>query len=116
MSDIRNIYRARSSACRAGSKAKCATLLVMSAMLAYGGGAIAQTIRPGYNRDVIYQVFVDRFFDGNAANNIAADPLFDATGANLQKYVGGDFQGLTSKVTYLKNMGVSAIWITSPAQ
>ncbi|MEO8672207.1 MAG: alpha-amylase family glycosyl hydrolase [Tahibacter sp.] len=71
-------------------------------------------MRPGYNRDVIYQVFVDRFFDGNAANNNASDPLTDLSGANLQKYTGGDFQGLTAKVTYLKNMGVTAIWVTSP--
>lgn len=74
----------------------------------------AQAIRPGYNRDVIYQVFVDRFFDGSAANNYAADPLFDASGANLQKYTGGDFQGLTAKINYLKNMGISAVWVTSP--
>lgn len=76
--------------------------------------APAQAPRPGYNRDVIYQVFVDRFFDGSSSNNYSADPLYDATGTNLQKYLGGDFQGLTSKVPYLKNMGVSAIWITSP--
>ena len=76
--------------------------------------APAQALRPGYNRDVIYQVFVDRFFDGSSSNNYSADPLYDATGTNLQKYLGGDFQGLTSKVPYLKNMGVSAIWITSP--
>jgi glycosidase len=74
----------------------------------------AQMMRPGYNHDVIYQVFVDRFFDGSVANNIASDPLYDASGTNLQKYQGGDFQGLTQKMPYLANMGISAIWITSP--
>ena len=76
--------------------------------------SFAQTLRPGYNRDVIYQVFVDRFFDGTTTNNYPADPLFDSTGTNLQKYLGGDFQGLTAKMSYLQNMGVSAIWVTSP--
>ncbi len=88
--------------------------------LAVGAGvfgahaANAQSIRPGFSRDVIYQVFVDRFFDGSTANNYAGDPLYDATGTNLQKYLGGDFQGLQAQVNYLRDMGVSAIWITSP--
>ena len=92
------------------------TLLALAVPLALGlaSAAGAQTIRPGYNRDVIYQVFVDRFFDGSTANNPAGDPLYDATGTNLQKYLGGDFQGLTAKMSYLQNMGVSAIWVTSP--
>jgi glycosidase len=82
--------------------------------LAVAGAASAQSLRPGFNRDVIYQVFVDRFFDGTTANNYAGDPLFDASGANLQKYIGGDFQGLAAKAPYLKNLGISAVWVTSP--
>lgn len=86
-----------------------------AALAVTGTGAVdAQALRPGYNRDVIYQVFVDRFFDGSTANNYASDPLFDSTGTNLQKYLGGDFQGLQAKIPYLKNMGVTAIWVTSP--
>jgi glycosidase len=83
-------------------------------LLAMVGSASAQTLRAGYNRDVIYQVFVDRFFDGSSANNYSSDPLFDPSGTDLQRYIGGDFQGLTQKVGYLKNMGISAIWVTSP--
>ena len=45
----------------------------------------AQSLRAGYNRDVIYQVFVDRFFDGSSANNYPSDPLFDASGTDLQQ-------------------------------
>ncbi len=90
------------------------TLSLLLALPLTASFAEAQTLRPGYNRDVIYQVFVDRFFDASAANNYAADPLFDSAGTNLQKYLGGDFQGLTAKMPYLQNMGVSAIWVTSP--
>ncbi|MCB1626703.1 MAG: IPT/TIG domain-containing protein [Xanthomonadales bacterium] len=88
-------------------------LLATLALLA-AATAPAQSLRPGYNRDVIYQVFVDRFFDGTTVNNYPADPLYDGTGSDLQKYQGGDFQGLTSKINYLRNMGVTAIWVTSP--
>jgi glycosidase len=91
-----------------------AASLVAAAAVSLSMPAAAQALRPGYNRDVIYQVFVDRFFDGSSANNYPADPLFDANGTNLQKYLGGDFQGLTAKINYLKNLGVTAIWVTSP--
>lgn len=77
--------------------------------------ARAQTptpLRPGFNRDVIYQVFVDRFFDGDAANDTGS--LYDSSHTNWGKYWGGDFQGLTAKISYLQNMGVTAIWVTSP--
>lgn len=100
---------------RAGRRfnARAASLALVAALCLPGTGE-AQTLRPGYNRDVIYQVFVDRFFNGSTANDYPGDPLFDGTGANLQKYQGGDFQGLTAKVGYLSNLGVTAIWITSP--
>ena len=78
--------------------------LALLLALPLASAAEAQTLRPGYNRDVIYQVFVDRFFDANAANNYPADPLFDPAGTNLQKYLGGDFQGLTAKMGYLQNI------------
>ena len=101
------------AALRAPARNTLCSLLLAGLALA-GTHADAQTLRPGYNRDVIYQVFVDRFFDGTTTNNPSGDPLFDASGANLQKYMGGDFQGLTAKMSYLSNMGVSAIWVTSP--
>ncbi|MBI2398517.1 MAG: IPT/TIG domain-containing protein [Xanthomonadales bacterium] len=89
-------------------------LAALALGIAAAGVAQAEPLRPGYNRDVIYQVFVDRFFDGSNANNYPGDPLYDASGSNLQKYLGGDFQGLTAKIGYLGNLGVSAIWVTSP--
>lgn len=32
--------------------------------------------------------------------------------SNLGKYCGGTFQGLQSKLDYIKNLGFDAIWIT----
>jgi glycosidase len=95
------------------ARPRLAVAVTALALLA-GGHAQAQALRAGYNRDVIYQVFVDRFFDGTTVNNPGGDPLFDGTKSNLQKYQGGDFQGLTQKIPYLKNMGITSIWITSP--
>ncbi len=69
-----------------------------------------------FKPDVIYQVVLDRFFDGDPTNN---DPpgdkgLYDPTKTNWKKYWGGDLAGLTQKLPYIAGMGVSAIWI-SPA-
>jgi neopullulanase len=61
--------------------------------------------------DVIYFVMPDRFSDGDASNdNPAKSPgLYDRT--KPRYYHGGDFQGIINHLDYLKELGVTAIWI-----
>ncbi|WP_019907858.1 alpha-amylase family glycosyl hydrolase [Thermoanaerobacter indiensis] len=64
--------------------------------------------------DVIYQVMIDRFYNGDKSND---DPevskgMFDPTHTNWRMYWGGDLKGLTEKIPYIKGMGVTAIWIS----
>ena len=68
-----------------------------------------------FSTDTIYQVITDRFYDGNIQNNPTGD-IFDKS--NLRKYHGGDWQGIIEKIKdgYLTNLGVSAIWISSPVE
>jgi glycosidase len=67
---------------------------------------------------VFYFVLTDRFANGSTANDtggIAGGPDvsgFDPT--RISHYHGGDFVGLTSKLDYIKQLGVTAIWITPP--
>jgi glycosidase len=61
--------------------------------------------------DVIYFIMPDRFSDGDRSNN---DPrkspgLYDRTKGRY--YHGGDFQGIIDHLPYLKELGVTAIWI-----
>jgi alpha-amylase len=56
--------------------------------------------------DVIYFIVTDRFNDGDAANNIGHEP------ANPRGYHGGDLNGILAKTGYLKELGVTAVWIT----
>jgi len=75
-------------------------------------------------KDTVYQIITDRFVDGDPSNNIPAgfDPsLFDdanndgrGDGNDLKLYQGGDWQGIIDKIPYLKNMGVTAVWISAP--
>ena len=69
-----------------------------------------------FKRETIYQIITDRFYNGSAANDNPAQSsgLFDATQSNWRLYWGGDLQGIQAKMTYLKNMGVTAIWISPP--
>ncbi|BDI31653.1 glycosyl hydrolase [Capsulimonas corticalis] len=62
--------------------------------------------------DVIYQIMPDRFSDGDAANNdpAIAKGLYGRSNPHL--YHGGDFQGIIQHLPYLKDLGVTAIWIT----
>jgi neopullulanase len=64
------------------------------------------------NEDVIYLIFADRFCDGNPANNTIGDSLDEFTSADLDGRKGGDIEGMISKLDYLNELGVTAIWIT----
>ncbi|MDK2824632.1 MAG: cyclomaltodextrin glucanotransferase [Clostridia bacterium] len=68
-------------------------------------------------KDTIYQIITDRFYDGDPSNNIPPgfDPtLFDGTGTDLKLYQGGDWKGIIEKIPYLKEMGITAVWISAP--
>lgn len=58
------------------------------------------------NNDVIYLIMTDRFADGDASNNVGVDRT------NPRMWHGGDFKGITSKMAYLKELGITAIWLT----
>ena len=62
--------------------------------------------------DVMYLIMIDRFADGDPSNN---DPpqsreIYDRT--NKFYYHGGDLQGVINRLPYLKELGVTALWLT----
>lgn len=62
--------------------------------------------------DVLYLIMLDRFSDGDRENN---DPpqsrgLYDR--AHKFRYHGGDLQGIINRLPYLKDLGITAIWLT----
>jgi neopullulanase len=62
--------------------------------------------------DIIYLIMIDRFSDGDPTNNDPAQSrgIFDRT--NKFYYHGGDLQGIIDRLPYLKDFGVTALWLT----
>lgn len=61
---------------------------------------------------VLYFAMIDRFDDGDPANNDQGAGVFDP--ADGRKYSGGDLAGLTRRLDYLEGLGVTGLWITPP--
>lgn len=103
------------------------TLILMSLIRGQAFGPTSAYARPtcnstdvsnkaNYESDTIYELLTDRFADGDPTNN---NPLnlansYDPTHTDINKYFGGDWQGIINNIAYLKNMGITAIWITPP--
>ncbi|MCA9590423.1 MAG: hypothetical protein KC657_34205 [Myxococcales bacterium] len=61
---------------------------------------------------VIYFTFVDRFLDGNPANNCNVAGV----SGPIANYQGGDWAGVRQKINdgYFQSLGVNTLWVTVP--
>src|SRR5262249_15632365 len=64
-----------------------------------------------WQKQSIYQIITDRFFDGDSSNN-NADGNYDPKGHSGISVHGGDFKGIEEKLDYIKSLGATAIWIS----
>ncbi|MGA9039779.1 MAG: alpha-amylase family glycosyl hydrolase [Terriglobales bacterium] len=60
--------------------------------------------------DVIYLIMPDRFDDGDASNNFPGSAAYDRKVPRA--YHGGDLRGIEQRLPYLKELGITTIWIT----
>jgi glycosidase len=56
--------------------------------------------------EVIYQVLVDRFANGDVNNDFGVQP------GHLSRFQGGDWRGLKNHLDYLERLGVTTLWIS----
>lgn len=75
----------------------CALLLLVS---------VSAPAQQNWQDQNIYQIFTDRFFDGDVSNN-NAEGNFNPSGS--QAVHGGDFKGIEQKLDYIKALGATAI-------
>lgn len=66
--------------------------------------------------EVFYFVLPDRFDNGDPTNDQGSKSIAISSGGfdptSTGHYHGGDIQGLINRIPYLKQMGVTAIWLT----
>ncbi len=75
---------------------------------------------PGYwGNELVYQVFVDRFNNGDPSNdnaNLHGSQSFYQDGPNSWEVHewrhGGDIQGIIDRLDYIVDLGMTSIWIT----
>ena len=64
------------------------------------------------SKDVMYLIMPDRFANGNPENDSQADLTQKANRKDRDGRHGGDIAGVTSKLDYLNDLGVTTVWLT----
>ena len=71
-----------------------------------GAQPVLATHVQDWRDEVIYQVLIDRFADGDVNNDYNVQP-----GA-LGRFQGGDWKGIEDHIDYFKALGVTTLWIS----
>ena len=74
--------------------------------------AAGSTAMPDWRDQVIYFAMIDRFDDGDPANNDQGAGEYDP--ADNARWSGGDLRGLQRRLDYIRGLGATALWITPP--
>ncbi len=99
---------------------ECVGLIGSALLLALTCGADARAAAPNYRArlpqdEVIYFLLPDRFENGDPSNDrggLTGDRLrtgFDPTSKAF--YNGGDIKGLMSRLSYIQDLGATAVWV-----
>jgi glycosidase len=70
------------------------------------GALPLQTNVDDWRDEIIYQLLVDRFADGDVGNNYRVNT------AAPGKWHGGDWKGVEDKLEYIESLGVTTLWIS----
>lgn len=76
--------------------------------------AIDADDKPDLRGESVYEIMVDRFYDGDPANNATGKAFRNTENSedDFRYMHGGDWQGIIDKIGYIKGMGYTAIWIS----
>lgn len=66
-----------------------------------------------WHNATVYFVLTDRFVNGDPGNDHSYGRRNDGM-QEIGTFHGGDLRGLTSKLDYLQQLGVNALWISAP--
>lgn len=83
-----------------------------SFQLPYINKVDVQTTVEWLKNAVFYQIFVDRFYVGNTSKDLSYVNLKWGEVPNPKSFAGGDLKGVSKKLSYLKKLGINAIYLT----
>ena len=63
-------------------------------------------------QDAIYLLMPDRFANGNPKNDVVKGYVQGVNRNDLGQRHGGDIEGITNKLPYLADLGITALWVT----
>ncbi|MBI2515528.1 MAG: alpha-amylase [Opitutae bacterium] len=108
---------ARSFRLLTASVVLCTALAALRAVPAAPLVSVPRFTHPGAGQ-TFYFVVTDRFANGSAANDTGGYPGgVEAHGfdpARINHYHGGDLAGLIARLDYVKDLGITALWVTPP--
>ncbi|KKK36451.1 alpha-amlyase [Mesobacillus campisalis] len=81
------------------------TLIFILISFSLPAGAVEKEERK-WQDETIYFLMIDRFNNGDNSNDYKVDVK------DPKAYHGGDFEGITKQLDYIKDMGFTAIWLT----
>ena len=76
---------------------------------------VTQSAPFSWHNATVYFVLTDRFVNGDPSNDNSYGRHKDGM-QEIGTFHGGDLKGLTSKLDYLQQLGVNALWISSPLE
>src|SRR5687768_16791387 len=87
---------------------------IIAAGPAFGAGAVPaegpqHVPSPDWRDQVVYFVMLDRFANGDRANDDQGAGEYDATDG--AKFSGGDLRGARKRIPYIRELGATAVWI-----
>ncbi|MFI8686637.1 alpha-glycosidase [Rossellomorea sp. NPDC077527] len=68
---------------------------------------------PSWVKDTVwYQIFPERFANGNPDNDPEGALAWNSTDPTPTNFFGGDLEGVTQNISYLKDLGITGIYFT----
>ncbi|RKQ28200.1 glycoside hydrolase family 13 protein [Oceanobacillus halophilus] len=68
---------------------------------------------PNWVKDTVwYQIFPERFANGDTSNDPEGTLPWDSANPSISNFFGGDFQGMMDNLNYLEDLGITGIYLT----
>lgn len=111
---VRDYYSGQTAVVRQG-KVTLQPVMESGGLLLLESAGTAEKAPFNWHNATVYFVLTDRFANGNPGNDHSYGRKNDGM-QEIATFHGGDLAGLIGKLDYLQQLGVNALWISSPLE